>query len=253
LGGKSSGNIIISLDILQSFDYYVSNDSVDVYVVDYTSGTSTGAAFYCTAANVSSFMGLPTFTASTSPTLAEVNDIISSVCDEIDQFTHHAWRTTRVTDEYYNAAEWTPMTDGIGDWSDRSRIYMMHRKVRNPMIKLECFDGNAFVNFIGTYVEGRGSDYWLDYDRGIVHFANRYPLRRRHAVRMTYDFGDTIVPADIKNCAVMLCCYQLLQRDDRSVLLPEGTSNISPMNKAELWYNRSYKILARRVDIISYQ
>lgn len=255
LEGRISGNIIISLNTLQSFDYYVSNGLVDIYIIDYSLGVAPPpeSIFYCTAAQVASFMGLPTFTGITSPTLTEVNDIILSVCDEIDQFTHHAWRTTTVTNEYYTAMSWTPMTDGLGDWSDRSRIYMMHRKIHYPMLKLECFDGNTWVDFIANYIEGRGQDYWLDYDRGIIIFANRYPLRRRNAVRLTYQFGDTIVPADIKNVAVMLCCYQLLQRDDRSVLLPEGTSNISPQSKAELWYNRAYKILARHVDLISYQ
>lgn len=253
LEGRSTADIKLSITSALTFDYYISDGLIDIYIVEYTTGTTSSSTVYCNGAEVASFMGLPTFTASTTPTLAEVNDIIARVCDEIDQFTHHAWRNTTVTDEYYTAMEWTPMIDGLGDWSDRSRIYMMHRKIHSPLTKLECFDGNAWVDFVASYIEGRAKDFWIDYDRGIIHFANRYPLRRRHAVKLSYIYGDNTIPADIKNAAVMLCCYQLLQRDDRSVLLPEGTQNISPFQKSELWYQRSYKLLARRIDIIAYQ
>ncbi len=253
LEGRSSADVKIPITSALTFDYYIDSGMIDIYIIDYTTGTTSSASVYCTAANISSFIGLPTFTTLTTPTLTEVNEIIASVSDEIDQFTHHAWRTIRVTDEYYSAPEWTPMVDGLGDWSDRSRLYLMHRKIHNPMIKLECFDGNTWIDFVASYIEGRASDFWLDYDRGIIHFANRYPLRRRHSVKVTYDYGDSSVPSDIKNACVMLCCYQLLQSDDRSVLLPEGTSNISPTTKSELWYNRAYKLLARHVDLISYQ
>jgi hypothetical protein len=198
-------------------------------------------------------MGLPNFTDEPTPSRFTVEDLIERSCDEIDQYTHAAWRRVTVTDEYYNAPEWTPMVDGLGDWSDRARIYLIHRKIRNPIAKLECFDGNSWVNFITEYTEGRGKDFWIDYDRGIIHFANRYPLRRRQAVRMTYDYGAAVVPADIKNAAIMLVGYNILQSDDRSVLLPEGTSNLSPYNKSAFWYKRAYVILNRYIEIIMYQ
>lgn len=195
-----------------------------------------------------------TFGANTSPTTSDVQAWINSIEDEIDRITHHSWKEKKVTDEYYDYNIARYPYNRTEDWSDRGRTYLKHRDVRtfdtNEGDKLEVWNGSIWEDYIANFTEGRGNDFWVEYDRGIIHFANRYPFRRRNGVRMTYRYGDTSIPKDIELAASMLTSIQLLTNDDYSVLFPEGTENIPLSSKAELWDKRVKEILDRYTEII---
>ncbi|RSD36512.1 MAG: Uncharacterized protein CI952_29 [Methanohalophilus sp.] len=207
-------------------------------------------ADYCTAQDVAKFIGIDVGV-DTVPDTSTVEEFIEESEDEIDFYTHHAWRTVRKENEHYNFHGFVAQRERFGDWSDRARIYLKNRNIQQ-LVKLEVWDGSHWEEFIGNYTEDRYGDYWVDYDRGIIHFANRYPWRMRHSIRVTYDYGLDSVPKDIKRACTLLTASYMIQQDDYSVLLPEGTSNIPPVNKAKMWEERAYKIMDRHVEIKSW-
>ncbi len=216
-------------------------DSVNLIYSTYSSVFQADKEYYCTARDIADFLGMDNYTDSTNPTRFQVESIISRVCDGIDADTRHAWRKTRITDEYYDIQIGNRTI--LWDATDRLRLYITHRAIRSPLIKLECFDGKSWIDFVASYTEGRDKDFWVDYTQGIVHFANRYPLRTRQSIRLTYDFGETEVDGSIKTCAILQTCMSLVQKQDLNIIYPQG-GLISPiMERYKLWKEEADSIL----------
>jgi len=234
------------------------HDSGNDLYSTYSDAFQADKEYYCTPREVASFMGFDNFDDSTTPTRYEVEDIISIICDEIDRITHHAWREVRVTDEYYDVKvedRYLGWANYPYDYSSRIALYLKHRKIRSFISgthKIEYWAGSSWVDFVTDYTEGRNSDYWIDYNRGIIYFVNRYPLRIRQNVRVTYDYGETIVPGDIRRAAILLSAAELLQRQDIAIVYPSGTINVlSPQERWEKWAREAKKTLRRRTEILS--
>ena len=226
----------------------------------YTDPFQSDNEYYCTAREVASFMGRTPFNDTTNPTRFEVEDIIADVCDEIDKTTHHAWRKTRVTNEYYNVRIQDRYASYRGvypyDYATRVQLSLKHRSVHafiSGTTKIEVWNGNTWEDFITTYTEGRAQDYWVDYTKGVIYFVNRYPLWSKANVRITYDYGETIVPGDIKKAAVMMSAAQIVGgKEDLNVVYPASTmgSVLEPRDRWEKWTERAQKILDKRTEIL---
>lgn len=213
-----------------------------------------GSTRYCMVSDVISFMGIGDKVTNVSrPSIHDIRDAIVASQAHIEEYTHHAWREVTVTDEYYDFPGFYQHSDPIFamDWSDRARIYLKHRKI-SSLVKLEVWNGMTYVDYKTTATEGRGNDYWVEYDRGIIHFASKYPWRTRKAIRVTYKYGDSSVPADIKRACIKLSASEMLQQDDYSVLMPEGTSNIPLQDKAMKWREEAYVLLEPHIELVSW-
>lgn len=215
---------------------------------------------YCTPREVASFMGRGTFTDATNPTRFEVEDLIADVCDEIDKETHHAWRRVRVSNEYHDVRiqdRYMGYANYPYDYSTRIALYLKHRSIRtfvSGTTKIEYWDGNSWVDFVATYTEGRAKDYWINYERGIIYFVNRYPLRQRANVRVTYDYGESAVPRDIKRAAILLTAsYIAGGKEDLNVVYPSSTmgSVLEPRERWEKWQEEAEQLLKKRTEILS--
>ncbi len=203
-------------------------------VVGAVTTVTSGAAVYCEATDVSRVLGIVEdgsrliFSESTLPTVAEVDSMIEEASDEIDKNTGHAWRTVTISNELY---DYSPPQ--YGDWpyyrrSDNSMIHLKHRKIRNftsGTHKIEIWDGSSWGDLIsGSFTEGRGSDYWIDYERGIVFFIGKRPRRKNNAVRMTYAFGNSVVPKDIRKLCATIVALELLDTSFYSSIVPEDSA-----------------------------
>jgi len=109
-----------------------------------------------------------------------------------------------------------------------------------------------YEDYVTLYTEGRGQDYWVDYETGIIYFWSRYPYRIRNAMKISYQWGEYEVPEDIREACVKIVARQLMTSDDYSVLLPEGSSNISQQIKTDIWKEDIEEILLRRKEVIYY-
>ncbi len=175
-----------------------------------------------------------------------VADLINAKEDEIDQATQHAWRETTVTDELHDFNMLYKLYGGVP-------VYLNHRKVKefdhDKGDKIEVWDGNTWDDWVTSHTTGRANDWWADYEKGIIFIKYLFPFGVEKKIRVTYRYGESSVPNDIKNACVKLVAYDLVHSDDRSVLFPEGSSNIPLVNKAENWLKDAEKIIMRHQEI----
>ena len=216
--------------------------------------------YYTTAEKVAALMQIEDFTTDSKPTTAQVEDLINRAEDEIDFRTHNSWRTTRVTDEYYN---FNRSVDPYGMYVGMKMyqriegfVPLTKRKIHtfsSGTHKIEVWDGGQFVDCVSdaSKTEGQDKDYWLDYEQGFLYFVSDYPKRNIDAVRMTYDYGDSTIPKDIEQACTMMVAINIALLDDRSFLLPEGSSNIYLPNKVTEWKGMINKILDRRTELVT--
>ena len=276
LGLTSNDNFNVSvqgLDIALTTDYTVSHLSTNTtitflnalfdsqyLIISYTEIFEAGDnPIYCTAADVFAFLqlgasadvnfnGQTDFSASTTPTLLTVEGWINESQDYIDQETMHAWRAVTVTKEQHH------LEIPHYQLRDGSEIKLLHRNIKtltSGTDLLEVWDGTQYLDYLANKTEGRNKDYWANEQMGFV-FIKTYPsyLPRTFGVRVTYRFGDSTVPGDIKRACMLLTAIQFLSSEDRSVLLPEGTSNIPYQAKDEKWQKRIDEILDKRRELM---
>jgi len=198
------------------------------------------ATTYCTHGDVSNFLAISAFSGSTIPTSTTVEDRINEAEDYIELLTGRAWQSKTVSNEYHEIdLEYERMT-GIP-------VFLNHRYVKTLASgsgdKLEIWDGSSWADWLtdSSRTEGRNNDYWLRYEDGVLYIKNwsRYPK----GVRLTYRYGETTVPKSIKKAAILLTAIDLVSSDDRSVQLPEGTSQLDYAQKIEKWEQQTKKLL----------
>ena len=203
--------------------------------------------YYTTASKVAALLQVDAFDLNSTPTITQVEEIINRKEDEIDYFTNHSWREKTVTEELHTI-------EFRYNWLTGRPVYLNHRKVKtfdsNSGDKLEVWDGSNWVDWLTTYTEGRGNDFWVDYEQGIIYIKSMLIKGIPIEMRVTYRYGETTVPGDIEDACTKMVAIDLLTSDDRSVLLPEGTSNIPLGNKQTIWRNDINRILTRRQEFI---
>jgi len=215
---------------------------------------------YCTSLDVAKLIWRngdgSDFSASTNPTQSFVEDLINAAEDSIDgpEGANRSWRNTLVTDEVHDYVVNRNLRRRHW-WAYRGQVFLNHRAIRtfeSGTHKIEIWDGSAWVDLIaGAYTEGRSDDYWIDYNQGIIYFINTYPHEIEQGVKVTYAYGESTIPKDIKLACMKLVAIELANMDDRSILLPEGTSNISLESKVKAWSEAVDKTLGEYAEIIS--
>lgn len=237
--------------------YYDNATAVESGYSDAFQGTS-GTTYYTTPARVASRLQIQNsqsvaqFDGTTKPTVWEVAEIIREVEARIEQETGHAW-TERYAYDANDSNDYEPhhLNHEYRNLSGIP-IYLAHRHVRTLTAgsgdSLQVFDGSSWVEWLGTYTEGRANDFWLDYRQGTL-FLRTYIYRNRPwGVRIRYRYGEQTVPEDIKKAATLLTCAEIARMDDRAAVLPEAGAGISIASKAEQWEKEAAKIIHARKE-----
>lgn len=99
--------------------------------------------------------------------------------------------------------------------------------------------------------EGRLRDWWFDPEMGIIYFNNSYPFFEWNAVKVTYVYGERYVEKAIEEVVTKLVAMDLITADDRSVLIPEGTTNIDLGSKYQLFKQSVAETLPRYVEVMT--
>lgn len=196
---------------------------------------------YCTSVQVANFIGKTAdFDGNSNPTKTTVEEWIVSNEKTIDKRTMHAWRSRTVTEEMHHQDSLPyGFREGI-------KVFLNHRTVKvfvSGTDKLEVWDGTQFLDYVANKVEGRNNDFDVDYPRGIISIRN-LTYFKYFSVRVTYRYGETSVDEDIRKACIMLTAADLARSDDRSVLFPEGTSNVPLPVKADNWEDRAQNIIS---------
>ena len=108
-----------------------------------------------------------------------------------------------------------------------------------------------FQGSTATGDEGRLKDWWYDPEMGVIYFNNSYPFFEWNAIKVTYVFGERYVEKAIEDICTKLVAMDLLTADDRSVLLPEGTTNIDLGSKYQLFKQQVAETLPRYVEVVT--
>jgi hypothetical protein len=103
----------------------------------------------------------------------------------------------------------------------------------------------------GTGDEARLRDWWADYDLGIIYFNNTYPYFQWNSVKCSYVYGERYVEKAIEDICTKMVAMDLLLSDDRSVLMPEGTTNIDLGAKYQLFKTQVAETLPRYMEVMS--
>jgi hypothetical protein len=209
------------------------------------------AVTYATGAQVAAFLQRPAFSTSTVPTLAHVEDLLNYAEDHVDRFCNTAWRAKTVTDEYHDYK--SPRMYGrqsLPSWGfdlrDSRIVAFRYRPVRTLTVgdKVEIWRGNAYEDIFLTGVEGRANDYWVDYDKGLLFFVTKWPLREISSIRLTYRYGATTIPSDIRHATILLAAASLVSGSVASFILPEGGAEPGYLSRASAWKEEAEMILA---------
>ena len=144
---------------------------------------------------------------STDPTLAQLEDLIKQTEDEIDSRTLHAWRTVTVTSE---------MHDIISNyqWGRGIPIHMFHRQMKvfdsGQGDKLEIWDGSNYDD-----ITDQGNErYNVIEEMGIIYLRGYvFSIFRENRLRITYRYGETLIPSDIKEACIIGTVMRLLESD----------------------------------------
>ncbi len=212
---------------------------------------------YALATDVSSFLNVSAWGAGTTPTSTHVDNMINEKEDEFDQATNHAWRLrysgTQSFSDTTAKYEYYDLNTSFYKYSLGFPLHLQHRLIRSLTSGtdlIEVWDGNDWTDWIASAsrTEGRNNDYFLEQEKGVLYLRNwsRYP----RGVRIKYRYGDTTVPGDVKDAIVKMVAIEIVATDDRSVQLPEGTSQLPYSGKIDRWQKDIDRIIARRSELI---
>lgn len=213
------------------------------------------AATYCAATDVGRLLNF-TFSGSTTPTTTQVEDYINASEDQIDKYTMHAFRSVTVTKEYHNMPppEHRRYTDA------GTPVFLQHRKItvdangdlESGTDLVEVWDGSSWVDWVASsdFTQGRGGDFWVEPDKGIVWIRSPQYSPRVSAIRVTYRYGESSVPNDIKEACALLSASRLLTSDDRGVFVVESGdgSKITNKEKAEWFKKHAFELLENHIQ-----
>jgi hypothetical protein len=192
------------------------------------------------------------FDAQTYPTVQDVIDAIHAAEDRIDYDTGHAWRarfsqspsgqdTASSQFETYNQSDLSYVSEGI-------RVNLRHRSVRDLDATegdvLQVWNGNSWFDVLANMTEGRGSDYWLDNEKGTLWVLNFIGSNFGDSIRIKYRYGEQSVPGDIQRAATLMVACELATGDDRSYLLAQGGNGMVLDAKVAYW-ERSWREIVR--------
>lgn len=202
---------------------------------------------YCTSSQVAAFLQVPKFNATTSPTKEEVDEMIIESEDDINRQTLNSWKSKTITKEYHTIKPAIHRYEGTQIFIDNRNITALSTGDGD---KLEVFNGSEWEDYLVSRTEGRTNDYWINLIDGII-WLKTYPriLRRTNDVRLTYRFKEPSVPGDIKRACIRLTAISIIESDDKSILFPEGSSNIPLTTKSEKWQERADKIIQNNREL----
>lgn len=208
---------------------------------------------YCTAADVAQVLQRPPFSDNTDDgelSLSTVNAEILAQEELIDRWCRTAWRERRVTDEYPG--------DGLGNLQDHEgfvQVALTKMDVRALVgasgDKVEVWNGSAFDDWVATRTQGRAGDFYLVPEHGILKLRTRVIFGdARDRVRVTYRYGQTAVPANVKRACALLAAANLTMGAFTSQSgQGSGTDSVPSASRATAWKAQAQAMLAPFVSV----
>jgi len=207
---------------------------------------------YTTADDVSGLIRTCSFTACTTPTLLQVEELINRSEDVIDQRTGHTYgRTKVITKEYHDL----PLTYTYG-WG--TPIYLGHREIQTKAspccLKFDACAGDKLELYtVGTsnaFTDETCGSYQIIGERGELFLRGAlFTILRDNRVRVTYRYGSTTVPNDIKDATTKRVAVDLITGSFRMDIIPMGADGTKVIDAASKWRDDVDKIVRNREEV----
>lgn len=179
------------------------------------------ASTYCTPLQVAKFVFGDTFAFSNQTKLSDatINDYILMNESNIDAFLNVSYKSNTVSDEYHDLNIRGKDNEGfIGIMLDNSPLI-----TRDSDWKIEVWDTDSYVDYITSKTEGRSEDYYIDYKLGIIYInVSDYG---NHRARITYKWGNSSVPAVVKQLCILKTALNIVDADDYVGSVSESGEN----------------------------
>lgn len=188
------------------------------------------AVTYCTVEDVADFLRIP-ITATTTPNKTQVEKIINRKEEELDRRIGHTFgREKTVTKEIHDL----PLLYTFG-WG--TPIWLQHRQIK-PLSyasgdRIEVWKGSG-----SAYDDILTNEQWYEFDETYGRLYLRgflFSIMRKNRIRVTYRYGDTTVPDDVKDACIKLTSIDLISTSLRMDQIPIGGSAINVENSIKLW------------------
>ena len=211
---------------------------------------------YCTSSQVASFLQVPSFAGTTTPSGGHVDDFIDMAEGRIEELTNHAWSTAKartVTDE--RARVQTVRSNAI---NVRGRIQLAHYPILSLAgasgDTLKVWEGSAYVDYVASKTMGssvtdvNGKDFWVDTERGIIYIENYATHNMLNSspqgvdAYVKYRYGDATTPQDIKLATIYFTASTIAANDDLN-LMQEADDSMDNATKSQKFEDMAMKIL----------
>ena len=214
---------------------------------------------YCSVQDIADFLRVD-ITDTTTPNKSQVTKLINRKEAEIDRRTGHAWREATATTEVHDL----PIIYEFG-WG--TPIFLRHRNIKTGSSgellsdsgdKLEVFSGasDGVGSGAAAYTDITDSPtgtYELEPEYGRIYMRGFiFTVMRKNRIRITYRYGDLIVPGDIEETCIKLVAIELLTTSFRADTLPLGGSGGWSWNDSiNTWKTDIDRVIRQRQEIIT--
>jgi|Deesub1362A_J573_1020465.scaffolds.fasta_scaffold00327_16 hypothetical protein len=127
-------------------------------------------------------------------------------------------------------------------------IHLQHSSVKT-VSSLKIFNGDEYEEWIGNKTEGRGKDYYINYQEGIIYLNRLMFWYGGEEVIVTYTYGRDDLPYYIKELTRLLVVRDLVVNERKMFALPEGYEGISFRDMLD-WLNKRIGELEEMVRAI---
>ncbi|MAH46548.1 hypothetical protein CMI37_12025 [Candidatus Pacearchaeota archaeon] len=195
---------------------------------------------YTTPTKIAAFLQLrQNFSTTTSPSIAEVEDIIRRIESRIERYTTNSWRPNYRHEELY-------------EFSRYGLVLKRHPVIK--LLELAVYDGSSF----NVLTEGRTSDFYIDNATGVVPLTRLMSIpftytrsaiytwgfgEFKRAVRVSYVWGrdedSDVATGLVEDITTKLVSSDIISNYDYTTMVPQGTDRFSLDQKVQQWRESS--------------
>ena len=210
---------------------------------------------YCTSSQVASFLQVPSFSGSTTPSGGHVDDFIDMSEARVDELTNHAWATARAGTVTNERARIQLVRSNV--INSRGRIQLEHYPIiglASGTDALNVWDGSAYTEYVAnktgtnTVTDSVNKDWWVDTERGIVYINNYATLNMMNSspqgvdAYVTYRYATASTPDDIKLATIYFTAAMIAMNDDLN-LMQEGDDSMDNASRSQRFEEMAMKVL----------
>lgn len=153
-----------------------------------------------------------------------LDSLITEKMGYVNRLTDMCWNgETRKVKEKFSLPRWK------GGWILGKGGYPIHLSHSNvtTIHSLKVWNGDEWEEWVGSKTEARDGDYWVDYEGGVVYILRFLLDQGGKEVEITYSYGRTDLPYEVKELTKLLVIRDLLITERGRMALIEGDTTTS--------------------------